>query len=71
MCFIRAKIKSHQSKIVLMIEEQKKRIIEVPCKNKITEDTVTYEILAYDFSEAKEIVEDMVGLDWIVGYSAM
>lgn len=46
-------------------------LIEVPCKNKITNNICIYQVEAYNFIEAKRILEFILGLGYIVGYGSM
>jgi hypothetical protein len=54
-----------------MIQYKTKQLIQVPCKNKLTDTTETFEIMAYDFSDAKKELEWVLDLRWIIGYGSM
>lgn len=54
-----------------MIQYKTKQLIQVPCKNKLTGSVETFEVMAYDFSEAKKELELLLDLRWVIGYGAM
>lgn len=54
-----------------MVSYKQKQLISVPCKNKLTESTETFIIMAYGFSEAKKELECILDLSWIIGFNAM
>ena len=54
-----------------MIQYKTKQLIQVPCKDKLTGNIETFEVMAYDFSDAKKELEYMLDLRWTIGYGAM
>ena len=54
-----------------MIQYKTKQLIQVPCKNKFTGSIETFEVIAYDFSDARKELEWVLDLRWIIGYGAM
>jgi hypothetical protein len=55
-----------------MIQHNKtKQLIQVPCKNKFNGSIKTFEVMAYDFSDAIKELEWVLDLRWIIGYGAM
>ena len=54
-----------------MIQYKTKQLIQVPCKNKLTGSIETFEVMAYDFSDAKKELEWILDLRWAIGYGAM
>lgn len=54
-----------------MIQYRTKQLIQVPCKNKLTGRVETFEVMAYDFSDAKKELEYVLDLRWVIGYGAM
>lgn len=54
-----------------MIQYNTKQLIQVPCKDKLTGNIETFEVMAYDFSDAKKELECVLDLRWTIGYGAM
>lgn len=54
-----------------MIQYKTKQLIQVPCKNKLTGSIETFEVMAYDFSDAKKKLEYILDLRWSIGHGAM
>ena len=54
-----------------MIQYKTKQLIQVPCKNKLIGSIETFEVMAYDFSDAKNKLECALDLRWVIGYGAM
>jgi len=54
-----------------MIQYKTKQLIQVPCKNKLTGNIETFEVMAYDFSDAIKELELILDLQWVIGYGSM
>jgi len=54
-----------------MIQYKTKQLIQVPCKDKLTGNIETFEVMAYDFSGAKKELECVLDLRWMIGYGVM
>ena len=54
-----------------MIPQETLREISVPCRNRDTKEEKTCTVLAYSYSHAIEILEDILDLNWQVGWGSM
>jgi len=56
-----------------MISQPKQKIYEVPCKNKITNGMIFFNVIAFSFSDAifQLECELLHPLEWIIGYGSM
>ena len=55
-----------------MITQPLQSVYTVPCKNKVTQGMLYFNVIAFNFSDAVLILKDMFGpSEWIVGYGSM
>ena len=45
--------------------------IQVVCKNKLTDEETTFTVVAYDFLQAKKILESEINSGWIIDWNLL